>query len=329
MRSPIPPSPPRGEPPTMPVDDSMTASPEAVFEEARPRLILTSYRILGSWADAEDVVQSTWFKWESNHHLVEAPLSWLTKVTVRASIDTLRARQSRRESYPGEWLPEPVSLEPGPEEVALARNELSLGMLVMMESLSPLERAVFVLRQGFAQPYSEIAATLDRAPEAVRQLDHRARKHLESRPDRFKPDPAEVRAATERFLQACAGGGIEMLMEVLAPDVVLHSDGGGEAKAPPRQIVGSEKVARFFIAIVMSVLEHSKAIIVDVNGLPGILTLLHGEPASVVACDVVDGQITDLYLMAAPSKIGMVRAPSFSPSSRTPRTAAEGKTRSG
>ena len=282
---------------------------EEVFEELRPGLTRASYQILGSWADAEDIVQSTWLKWRRHHDSVESPRAWLTKVATRESIDGLRARQARRERYPGEWLPEPVSVAPGPEDVVTDRSALSLGVLVMMESLSPLERAVFVLRRGFNWPYEEIAEILDRSPEAVRQLDHRARQQLRERPERFEPDPERVQAATERFLAACIGGSVEALMAVLAPDVVLHSDGGGEVKAPPRQIRGAEKVARFFIAVVQSVLAESEAYIVDINGLPGVVTLRHGELVSALAFDLDGGRIADLYLVAAPSKLGAVRRP--------------------
>lgn len=278
-------------------------SAEEIFEQLRPRLIRTSYQILGSWADAEDVVQTTWLKWRSHRDQVEIPQAWLTKVAVRASIDGLRARQSRRETYHGEWLPEPVSHEPNPEDVVSDRSALSIGVLVMMESLSPLERAVFVLRRGFNWSYAEIADILDRAPDSVRQLDHRARTHLAERPDRYEPDIDLVQAATERFLAACVGGSIEALMEVLAPDVVLHSDGGGEAKAPPRPIHGPEKVARFFITIVRTVLANTQARVIDINGQPGLLTLAAGEPISALAFDVSGDRITDLYLVAAPSKL--------------------------
>jgi RNA polymerase sigma-70 factor (ECF subfamily) len=281
-------------------------SPEDLFEKLRPQLIGTSYQILGSWADAEDAVQATWLKWEPHHEQVDKPHAWLTKVAVRASIDGLRARQSRRENYPGEWLPEPVSLDPGPDDVVAERSSLSLGVLAMMESLSPLERAVFVLRRGFGWPYDEIAEILDRSREAVRQLDHRARQHLQARPERYEPDPVQVQAATERFLEACVGGSIEALIDVLAPDVVLHSDGGGEAKSPPRQIIGAERVARFFVAITQAALADSQAHFVDINGLPGVLTFTDGHAVSALTCDVEDGRITHVYLMAAPSKLGQV-----------------------
>ena len=281
-----------------------------VFEELRGSLLGASYRILGSWSDAEDVVQETWVKWLRHHAEVEHPKAWLTKVTVRGSIDSLRLRQSRREDYPGEWLPEPVSLLPDPGEVTQQRDDLSIGVLLMMEALSPLERAVFVLREAFGWPYSEIADILDRSAPAVRQLDHRARAHLREGSDRFVADDDAVRAATERFLAACVGGSIETMLDVLAPGVVLHSDGGGEAKAPLRRMVSAAKVAKFMYAIVSGPFTQGDAHVewVDVNGHPGLLTSVDGAPVSVVTVEVdADGRIASIYLMAAPSKLTHVR----------------------
>ena len=247
----------------------------------------------------------------ADHMAQVATPSRLGRVATRVAHDGGDARVDRRAASPsgppGEWLPEPVSTEPGPEDVVTDRSALSLGVLVMMESLSPLERAVFVLRRGFNWPYEEIAEILDRSPEAVRQLDHRARQQLRERPERFEPDPERVQAATERFLAACGGGSFEALIEVLAPDVVLHSDAGGEAKAPPRQIAGADKVGRFFIAMAQTVLADSEVYVVDINGLPGLITLTHGELVSALAFDLEGDRITDLYLMAAPSKLGAVR----------------------
>jgi RNA polymerase sigma-70 factor (ECF subfamily) len=278
-------------------------SPEEAFEAHRPSMTSAAYQILGSWSDAEDVVQGTWLRWSRHHGTVERPGAWLMTVAVRASIDGLRARQARREDYPGEWLPEPVSREQSPADVVAERSRLSVGVLVMMESLSPLERAVFVLRHAFDWPYDEVAEILGRTPAAVRQLDHRARRHLRARPDRFDADPERARAATERFLTACVGGSVAALMEVLAPEVVLHSDGGGEAKAPRHRIVGSEKVARFFVAVVDSVRTVSTARVIDINGRPGLLTFVHGRPASALAFDVDGDRVVALYLMATPSKL--------------------------
>jgi RNA polymerase sigma-70 factor (ECF subfamily) len=281
-----------------------------VFEQLRGRLIGASYRILGSWSDAEDVVQEVSLKWLRHHDEVVNPQAWLTKVTVRDSISILRLRQSRREDYPGEWLPEPVSLLPDPGEVMQQRDDLSIGMLLMMEALSPLERAVFVLREAFGWPYSEIADILDRSEPAVRQLDHRARDHVQEGSERFLADDAAVRAATERFLAACVGGSIETMLEILAPGVMLHSDGGGEAKAPLRTMESATKVAKFMHAIVSGPLTEGEAQVewVDVNGRPGVLTSMAGAPVSVVTVDVdAEGRIASIYLMAAPSKLTHVR----------------------
>ncbi len=281
--------------------------PEEVFEELRPVLIGTTYQILGSWADAEDVVQATWLKWGLHHASIEHPRAWLTKVAVRASIDGLRTRQARREDYPGEWLPEPVSADPAPDEIAINRTTMSVGVLVMMESLSPLERAVFVLRHGFGWSHEEVAELLGRSQVAVRQLDHRAGRHLKERPERFAPDPKSVQEATEKFLAACVGGSIEAMLDVLAPDVALHSDGGGEAKAPPRRILGADKVARFFVAVTQTSLSEARAQLIDINGTTGLLTTIAGIPISAVSLDVDRGRISHIYLMAAPSKLTRLR----------------------
>lgn len=285
-------------------------SPEAVFESLRHSLLGTSYRILGSWTDAEDVVQEAWLRWERHHAEVEHPPAWLTTVTVRTSIDSLRARQARREEYPGEWLPEPISLAPEPHEVAEHRSSISVGVLVMMESLSPLERAVFVLREAFGWPYAEIAVMLERTEAAVRQLDHRARSHLEGRSERFTAADEAVRAATEQFLAACVGGSIETMLEILAPGVRLHSDGGGEGKAPLRLIRSTDKVARFLLAIVQGPFQQPGFRVdwVDVNGRPGLLTSCAGQPVSVVTVELDPvGRIEEIFLFAAPSKLRRIR----------------------
>jgi RNA polymerase sigma-70 factor (ECF subfamily) len=166
-----------------------------------------------------------------------------------------------------------------------------------------LERAVFVLRRAFNWPYDEIGEILGRSPEAIRQLDHRAREHLKQRPDRFVLDAAQVQIVTERFLNACIGGSVEGLLELLSPEVVLHSDSGGEAKAPPKQIIGAAKVARFFVGITHSALTEAEAHLVDINGMTGVLSTIRGAPVSAVTFDLTDGRISDVYLMAAPSKL--------------------------
>jgi RNA polymerase sigma factor (sigma-70 family) len=215
-----------------------------VFEDHRDLLIGVAYRILGRVTDAEDVVQEAWLRW-SNSRLpdVEDPRAFLVRMTTRLAIDQLRRAKARRESYVGPWLPEPVlTSHDVAEDVALAESIL-MAMLVVLETLSPLERAVFVLREAFGMPHSEIAEVLGRREEAVRQLARRAREHVRERSTRFETDQATRQRVTERFLQATTSGNLEALMAVLAPGVTLVADGGGRALAPRRPLRGSEEVA--------------------------------------------------------------------------------------
>jgi RNA polymerase sigma-70 factor (ECF subfamily) len=282
-----------------------------VFEEYRRPLTAIAYRILGSWTEAEDLVQEVWLRWERQAEQVDSAEGWLRRVTVRAAIDRLRRLQHRRESYPGSWLPEPVSTLPDPADVVADRDTLSVGMLLILETLSPLERAVFVLRQAFAWSHEEIAEVLGRSPAAVRQLDHRARQHVTERRPRYGADEATARATAETFLQACLQGDVTDLLGLLAPDVVLHSDAGGEAKAPLRPISGARKVARFMAAIGTEPLpEKTTVAIRPINGRPAIVAAGSQGAFSTMSFDVdADGLITALYLMAAPSKLTHLTGP--------------------
>lgn len=199
------------------------------FERHRPVMTGVAYRMLGRFADAEDVVQEAWLRWaDTDRSRVREPRAFLVRTTTRLAIDRLRHVQSRHEAYVGEWLPEPLTTdgEPGAESRVLLAETVSLAMLVLLESLTPLERAVFVLREAFGYPYGEIAAILDRAEPAVRQLAGRARRHVEAREQRFDADPEVSARLTERFLAACTGGDLEGLLALLAPDVRLIGDGG-------------------------------------------------------------------------------------------------------
>lgn len=193
---------------------------DEVFERSRPALTDAAFRILKTRMDAEDVVQRTWLKWRCHNERVRSPQAWLTKVAARAAIDDIRVRTARRESLIGDWTPAPLTPQGGPEDAVSDRAELSRGVLVLLRTLSPLERVAFVLRQGFDWPYEEIAETLNRTPSAVRQLHHRARDHLEIRTERFHADPERAEAVAERFAAATNGGSIGALLEALAPQVV-------------------------------------------------------------------------------------------------------------
>lgn len=289
------------------MDDDAAAQ---IFDEHRRKLTGISYRILGSWTEAEDLVQDVWLRWESNAAQVDSPEGWLVRVTVRASIDRLRRLQRRRETYPGSWLPEPVSLLPDPAEVAVEHDTISVGMLLVLETLSPSERAVYVLRQGFAWSQEEIADALGRTAAAVRQLDHRARRHVAERRPRYAADEGTAKSIAETFLQACLHGDVTRLIAALAPDVTLYSDAGGEAKAPRRPILGAHKVATFLAAVGTSPLPGVTFAISHVNAHPALIATGPQGPVSTMCFDADEnGKIAALYLMAAPSKLTHLSRP--------------------
>jgi RNA polymerase sigma-70 factor, ECF subfamily len=282
-----------------------------VFEEHRRSLTGTAYRILGSWTDAEDVVQDVWLRWANSHAEVENPGKWLTTVTVRAAVDRLRRLKARRETYVGPWLPEPVSLEPEPMYTAELRDSLAVGMMVVLESLSPLERAVFVLREGFAWSHRDIAEALGRSPAAVRQLAHRAQQQvLKARP-RFQVDHRLAARSTERFLRACLDGNVKDLLEVLSPDVVMISDGGGETPGPRRSLVGADRVLTFLAGLGRKgTFTGVDFTIGSINTHPGIVISEDHAVLSAMAFDIDPrGRIAAIYVIAAPSKLAHVAPP--------------------
>ncbi|UQA90994.1 RNA polymerase sigma-70 factor [Streptomyces halobius] len=280
-----------------------------VFEEHRPVLHGVAYRMLGRVADAEDVVQDAWLRWSAaDRSEVREPRAYLVRVTTRLAVDRLRHVQSRRESYVGPWLPEPLATDigaiaPDTAERAVFTESVTLAMLVVMESLSPLERAVFVLREAFGYPYAEIAGVLDRSEAAVRQLAGRARQHVQEGRPRFEVDADRQRALTERFLAAAAGDDLEGLLSLLAADARLVGDSGGKAKAPLRIIESPDKVARFLIGVARTAPPGWEVTLLELNG--GIAVLMHhgGKPDSVVQLDIEDGRIQTVYIVRNPDKL--------------------------
>lgn len=221
-----------------------------VFEEHRSVLIGAAYRILGSRTDAEDVVQEAWFRWSDvDHDTIEEPRAFLLTVTSRLALNRLRQLSTRKETYVGPWLPEPVATDVRVDGAAAAElaDEVSMAMLIVLEALSPLERAAFVLTEVFGMSAPEVGEALERNPAAVRQLVHRARSHVQARQPRRAVDRARHQEVTERFLAAARTGDVTTLMELLAPDIVLVTDGGGIKQAALRPIHGAEKVLRFFV----------------------------------------------------------------------------------
>ncbi len=292
--------------------DTPTASTDTLtdlFEEHRRMLLGVAYRMLGRAADAEDVVQEAWLRWTAEDRAaVREPRAFLVRITTRLAIDRLRQAQARRESYVGPWLPEPVVTDFGPTapdtvERALLADSVSLAVLVVLESLSPLERAVFVLREAFGFPFAEIATALDRSEAAVRQLAGRARRHVDEGKPRYDVDPTERRDLTERFLAAAAGGDLAELLSLLAPDARLVGDSGGKSKAPLRIIDTADKVGRFLCGVAKgseSVYEYRFA---ELNGGPAVVAFLDGRPDSVFQVDVRDGHVQCVYIIRNPDKL--------------------------
>jgi RNA polymerase sigma-70 factor (ECF subfamily) len=286
-----------------------TDTPTDVFEEHRPVLMGVAYRMLGRVADAEDVVQEAWLRWSAADRAeVREPRAYLVRVTTRLAIDRLRQVKARGETYVGPWLPEPYVTDfgdtvPDTAERAVLADSVSLAVLVVLESLSPLERAVFVLREAFGYPYADIAAMLDRGEPAVRQLAGRARKHVDEGRPRYEVDPAQRRDLTERFLAAAAEGDLAGLMAMLAPDVRLIGDSGGKSQAPLRVLESADNVGRFLVAVAEKGVPEMSFRFLELNGGPAVLILSGGTPDSVLQVDVSAGRIRSVYIVRNPDKL--------------------------
>ncbi|MFJ4090047.1 RNA polymerase sigma factor SigJ [Kitasatospora sp. NPDC089913] len=284
-------------------------APDA-FEANRHYLGSVAYRMLGSFTDAEDVLQEAWLRWRAADRAdVADPRAFLTTVVTRLCYDQLGSARARRESYYGEWLPEPsVSYQSGPAspaELAELGESVSLALLAVLEQLTPAERAAFVLHDVFAVGFDEIAASLDRSPDAARQLASRARRRVKDGSRRATADPSEHRQAVEAFAAATARGDIEGLLAVLDPEVVWHSDGGGLVTAGARPVFGADKVSRLVAGLVAkwgtpdTVIEFAL-----VNGEPGLVWYLQpGVVGGVVGFTVADGRITSAYTVVNPEKL--------------------------
>lgn len=261
-----------------------------------------AYELLGSAADAEDVLQETWLRWsEVELDEVRDPRAYLVRITTRLGLNRLRTLARRRETYVGPWLPEPLLTAPDVADDVVLADSVSTAVLLVLETLSPVERAVFVLREVFDVGYDEIAAAVDRSPAVVRQVAHRARSAVAARRPRSVVDAAERDAVLTRFFAATATGDLQALLDVMSPDVVLVTDGGGNRKAALRPIVGREKVLRFLFAVQPpdSTIEP-----VVVNGAPGLLVLVAGEVDAVVSLLVQGGCVAGMYVVRNPDKLG-------------------------
>jgi RNA polymerase sigma-70 factor (TIGR02957 family) len=274
------------------------------FLAHRNLLFTVAYEMLGSAADAEDVLQETWLRWAGvDLGRVRDFRAYLVRITARQALARLRTLGRRRESYVGPWLPEPLLTAPDvAEDVELAES-VSMAMLLVLETLAPTERAVFVLREVFGLEYDEIAEAVDKSPAAVRQIAHRARAHVAARRPRGVVSAVEAREALEAFKRAAETGDLQGLLDILAPDVVLLGDGGGVKQAVPRPVVGAEKVARL-LAIGLGRLTGATSLTpAQVNGYPALVLRLDGEIDSVVAVRIDDGLISGLYSVRNPEKL--------------------------
>ena len=273
------------------------------FVTHRSLLFTVAYEMLGSAADAEDVVQETWLRWaDVDRAEVRDPRAYLVRIVTRQALNRLRTLARRREEYVGEWLPEPLLTSPDvAEDVELAES-VSFAMLTVLETLGLTERAVFVLREVFDVPYDEIAEAVGKSSAAVRQIAHRARDHVAARRPRMQVDCAEQQAAVERFLAALQTGDVQGLLDVLAPDVVVVADGGGVVPAVRRPIEGAEAVARL-LGKFAQVAPRARVDTVWLNGAPAARIDLAGELNTAVTFVVEDGRITRIYAIRNPHKL--------------------------
>ncbi|MGW2602446.1 RNA polymerase sigma factor SigJ [Streptomyces klenkii] len=282
-------------------------APLADFEKHRPQLWAVAYRITGSVADAEDALQEAWLRWQLlPDDEAGNSAAYLTTVVSRICLDQLGSARSRRETYVGPWLPEPVvGAVPGPEDRVTLDESVGIALLTVLEKLAPAERTALILHDVFSVPFTEIAEVVGRTPTSVRQLASRARKRVRAESPRCSVDRAEHRRAVDAFLAAVMNGDFESLLSVLDPDVVWRSDGGGKVSAARRPVCGIENVARFAQGISRGFDPLSMRVVIrDVNGAPGIVSV---DPARgrvlVIAFTVYEGRITEVYAVANPDKL--------------------------
>ncbi|WP_225725195.1 MULTISPECIES: RNA polymerase sigma-70 factor [unclassified Nocardia] len=284
--------------------DHTTVEATETFVAHRKLLFTVAYEMLGSVTDVDDVLQETWLRWvgvDAAH--VDDPRAYLIRITTRQALNRLRSMKRRRESYVGSWLPEPLLTTPDVAADVELSESVSMALLLVLETLTPTERAVFVLREAFGVGYDEIAAAVGKTPAAVHQIAHRARRHVEARRPRRIVTTREAEVALQAFRQALETRNLQGLLDVLASEVVAISDGGGIKQATPRPIIGADKVARF---IVGGLTKNGVALAVEptaVNGGPALALHVDGELDGVIAVSVEDGRITGLYYVRNPQKL--------------------------
>ncbi|MFD6399500.1 RNA polymerase sigma factor SigJ [Nocardia sp. NPDC060249] len=291
----------------------MTRAHEDTFTENRRLLFSIAYEILGSVVDTEDVLHDSYLRWrEVDRTLIDNPRAYLAQIVTRQALGVLRSTARRREEYIGQWLPEPLATEAdGGVEHVLTGEAVTTAMLLVLETLTPVQRAVFVLREVFAFDYPEIAAAVGKSEAAVRQLNQRARGRVHAARHTAVATPAEARSVAEQFSIAAATGDVQALMDVLAPEVVFLGDGGGVVNTVRRPVRGQDKVARLVIGLLakgrrLGVLGAHLGVY---NAMPSILATVDGVLDQVTSIEVTDGRVTAIYSMRNPEKLSAVRIP--------------------
>jgi RNA polymerase sigma-70 factor (TIGR02957 family) len=284
-------------------DGGLDPATEA-FLAHRNLLFTVAYELLGSAADAEDVLQETWLRWVGvDLGAVHDQRAYLVRITTRQALSRLRTLGRRKESYVGPWLPEPLLTAPDVAEDVELADSVSMAMLLVLETLTPAERAVFVLREVFDVAYGEIAEAVGKSPAAVRQIAHRARAHVAARRPRGVVSQAETRDALEAFQRAAETGDLRRLLSILAPDVVFLGDGGGVVPAVRTPVVGAGRVARLLAVGLSRIPAAASLQPAQVNGYPALILRLDGEIDTVMAVRIDDGRITGLYAVRNPEKL--------------------------
>jgi RNA polymerase sigma-70 factor, ECF subfamily len=284
----------------------MTGERIDTFNEHRPYLFSIAYRMLGTVADAEDMLQEAFLRWErAGTDEIRSPRAFLATITTRLCLNHLESARVRREEYVGPWLPEPlVTDEREPVDRVELAESLSIAFLVLLETLSPAERAVLLLRDVFGYEYSEIATILGTSEANCRQALSRARKHVSENRPRFETSPEQHDALLRGFLKAAADGDLAGLVAILAEDVTLRSDGGGKATAALNPIEGADKVARFFVGVIKKFgATYGDFRFAEINGQPGVIAYVDGEPASVLTFEFSNGRIRNVFIVRNPDKL--------------------------
>jgi RNA polymerase sigma-70 factor, ECF subfamily len=281
---------------------------DEIFEQHRPALARLAYRMLGSVADADDVLQDAYLRWaRDDRESVQSPRAYLFSIVTRLCIDQRQSVDARRLTYVGPWLPEPVveaESQPGaPLETA---ESVSMALLLVLESLSPVERAAYLLRRIFDYDYAVIGEILGKSETSCRQIVSRAEQRIHEQRPRFDPDPAQAERLTDAFLAACMTGDLNGLVEILASDAVLYNDGGGKVAAALAPIRGADRIARFFLGILKKAPPGMEVRRVRVNGQPGLVTKVDGALFHVLTLDVIDGRIANCFVVRNPEKLARV-----------------------